>query len=143
VATWPYRRVLITGSQLWTDTRIIRDARAEVWHPDTILMSGACPRGADKLCEDCWEHWGGTVQRFPAEWIQDGRFRRSAGFRRNEAMVRTAIDLGAGRCLAFILDDSPGSTHASDLARSGGIWTTIHRAVTPPRRQTAETVSAA
>jgi hypothetical protein len=125
-----YRRLLITGSQLWTDTTMIRDALAQVWHPDTILMSGACPRGADRLCEDCWTHWGGKVDRFPAEWIVDGRYRRDAGFRRNEEMVDTAAALGAERCLAFVLDDSPGSTHTIGLARAAGIRTSVYRATT-------------
>lgn len=128
MSNWPFQRVLITGSQLWTDTTVIRDALAEVWHPNTILMSGACPRGADRLCEACWTHWGGRVDRYPAQWVQDGRYRRDAGFSRNEEMVRAAVDLGAERCLAFILDDSSGATHTSDLARQAGIWTTVYRA---------------
>lgn len=127
-----YRRVLITGSQLWTDTTVIRDALAQVWHPDTILMSGACKRGADRLCEECWTHWGGRVDPYPAQWIQDGQYRRDAGFRRNEAMVQAAVDLGAERCLAFLLDDSPGTTHTIGLARRAGIWTSVHRATTDP-----------
>lgn len=116
-----YRRVLITGSQLWTDTRVIRDKLAQVWHPDTILMSGACPRGADRLCEACWTHWGGRVDRYPAQWFQDGQFRRNAGFRRNEEMVQAAVELGAERCLAFILDESSGATHTASHARRAGI----------------------
>ncbi|RAS59501.1 uncharacterized protein DUF2493 [Lentzea atacamensis] len=127
-----YRRVLITGSQLWTDTTVIRDKLAQVWHPDTILMSGACPRGADRLCEECWTHWGGRVDRYPAKWFEDGQFRRNAGFRRNEEMVQAAVDLGAGRCLAFILDESPGATHTAGLARAAGIWTSVYPATSHP-----------
>ncbi|WNV83137.1 SLOG family protein [Umezawaea sp. Da 62-37] len=124
--------MLITGSQLWTDTTVVRDALAQVWHPDTILMSGACPRGADRLCEDCWTHWGGKVDRYPAQWVQDGRYRPDAGFRRNEDMVQAAADLDAQRCLAFILNDSPGATHTAGLTRQAGIWTTVYRASTAP-----------
>ncbi len=125
-----YRRLLITGSQLWTETTMIRDALAQVWHPDTIMMSGACPRGADTLCESCWTHSGGRVDRYPAQWYQGGRFRRDAGFRRNTEMVQAAVDLGAVRCLAFVLDNSPGASHTVDLARRAGIWTTVYRANT-------------
>jgi YspA, cpYpsA-related SLOG family len=123
-----FRRLLITGSQLWTDTTVIRDALAQVWHPDTVLMSGACSRGADRLCEQCWTRWGGRVDRYPAQWIVEGRYRRDAGFRRNEQMVAAAVDLGAQRCLAFVLDDSPGATHTVGLARRAGLWTTVYRA---------------
>lgn len=93
-------------------------------------MSGACPRGADAMCEDCWTQWGGRVDRYPAHWHVHGKFRRDAGFRRNEEMVQSAVDLAAERCLVFILDLSPGSTHTAELARQAGIWTTIYRATT-------------
>jgi len=57
------RRVLVTGSRTWTDTALIRTALAAIWHPRTVLITGACPRGADHLTEQCWSHWGGTVER--------------------------------------------------------------------------------
>ncbi|MQA11732.1 MAG: DUF2493 domain-containing protein [Pseudonocardiaceae bacterium] len=50
-------RVLITGSRTWRDTTPIRDALASVWRPDAVLISGGA-RGADRLCESCWSHWG-------------------------------------------------------------------------------------
>lgn len=74
------RRVLVTGSRSWEDRRVIRDALAEVWDRDAVLVSGACPTGADALCEACWTHWGGQVERHPADWKQFGR---RAGFQRN------------------------------------------------------------
>jgi len=116
-------RVLITGSRRWTDPAVIRSALAQVWDPDAILVSGACPRGADALCESCWTAWGGRVERHPADWTRHGR---SAGFRRNAHIV----DLGANVCLAFILDNSPGTSHTAALARQHGIPTRIYRATT-------------
>ncbi|GAB3448861.1 SLOG family protein [Actinophytocola sediminis] len=97
------RRILITGSRNWNHRPTIRAALVQVWRPSAILVSGACPRGADALCEACWEHWGGRVERHPAQWRTRGVLDRSAGFRRNEAMIA----LGADVCLAFILDDPP------------------------------------
>ncbi len=116
-------RVLITGSRGWIDRELIRRALAEFWDPDTVLVSGACPRGADAQCEVCWAVWGGRIERHPADW---SRYGRSAGFRRNTHMV----DLGADVCLAFILDHSPGATHTAELARRRGIPTRIYRATT-------------
>lgn len=117
------RRVLVTGSRGWRDRAVIRFALADVWDAETILVSGACPRGADALCEACWSHWGGQVERHPANWDQHGR---RAGFLRNAAMV----DAGADICLAFILDASPGASHTAELAHGAAIPTRIYRATT-------------
>lgn len=76
------------------------------------------------MCEACWFHWGGHVERHPAKWRPHGTFDRSAGFRRNEAMVA----LGADICLAFIQDGSAGATHTATLASQAGIRTVIYRA---------------
>lgn len=110
------RRVLVTGSRTWTDHTVIRTALTTVWHPATVLVSGACPQGADRLCEQCWTHWGGTVERHPADWRQHGR---AAGMVRNRHMVQ----LGAEVCLAFIRGHSRGATHCADLAEQAGIPT--------------------
>ncbi|MBO0882551.1 MAG: DUF2493 domain-containing protein [Mycobacterium sp.] len=109
-----------TGSRSWSDCRVIRDALAEVWSPDVVLVSGACPSGADSLCEACWTHWGGRVERHPADW---NRFGRRAGFQRNEDMVR----LGADMCLAFIRNGSAGASHTAALAERAGIPTRTFR----------------
>jgi hypothetical protein len=116
-----HRRVLITGSRTWTDTTVLRAALAQMWHPDTILVSGACPRGADHLAEQCWTRWDGTVEQWPADWHHHGR---SAGFRRNLAMVAAGADV----CLAFIHAHSPGASHCAAAARRAGIPTTVHQA---------------
>ncbi|WP_197289114.1 SLOG family protein [Nocardia sp. NRRL S-836] len=41
-------RILITGSRTWADRAMIRAALAEVWNPDSVLVSGACPNGATR-----------------------------------------------------------------------------------------------
>jgi hypothetical protein len=112
-------RVLITGSRTWTDRAAIRDGLAAVWGAgDRILVTGACPTGADALAEACWRAWGGQVETHPADWDTHGR---GAGPRRNTEMVAA----GAQVCVAFIRDDSRGASHLAGLADAAGI--PVHR----------------
>ncbi|MDQ2811521.1 MAG: DUF2493 domain-containing protein [Actinomycetota bacterium] len=108
------RRILVTGSRTWAGTTVIRAALARYYHPAAILVSGACPRGADAIAEHIWRSWGGQVERHPADW---DRYGKSAGFRRNAEMVTA----GAAVCLAFIRDESHGATHTADLAEAARI----------------------
>lgn len=111
------KRILITGSREWGDQLTIFDALLEHGNPVTdALVSGACPRGADRLAEEVWEMFGGQVERHPANWDQLGK---KAGIVRNSYMV----SLGADICLAFIQNNSPGATHCANTAEAAGIPT--------------------
>jgi hypothetical protein len=87
----------------------------EQWGNGTrVLVSGACPHGADQIAEQIWASWGGSVGLHHANWERHGC---GAGYRRNTQMVA----LGADVCLAFILNDSPGASHTAGLAQTAGI----------------------
>lgn len=108
-------RILITGSRHWTDRETVMAALVGEWSgPDGVLVSGACPTGADRMAEEMWEFLGGVVQRHPADW---DRYGKKAGPIRNQEMV----DLGADICLAFPLPDSRGTVDCVKRARAAGI----------------------
>lgn len=117
-------RILVTGSRDWDDYQRIQDALSEQYHcwehedcgERYVVVSGACPTGADLLCEQWAGRLGWEIERHPAEW---DRYGKGAGFRRNAEMV----ELGADLCLAFIKNESKGATHTADLAEAAGIKT--------------------
>lgn len=111
----------LTGSRDWSDrdaiARALNIARAEMSEAGIdapVLVSGACPTGADRIAEEAWEGLGLPVERHPADW---GRHGRAAGPIRNQRMV----DLGADICLAFLLPGSRGTLHCMNAAKKAGI----------------------
>lgn len=140
-------RILVTGSRDWQNRAAIDDAltalaAANTFHNrTTVIVHGACPTGADAMADD-WARWHAArsplieFERHRANWRPNGVLDRSAGYRRNAAMV----SLGADMALAFIgpctksncrqpqAHGSHGATHCADLAEQAGI---------PVRRVTA------
>lgn len=113
------KRLLITGSRRWADAQTVADALRFAWHSwgspeDAVLISGACPRGADLMAESEWALMGLAVERHLPDW---DRYGRAAGPLRNQAMV----DAGADLCLAFIRDGSMGATGCAWLAERARI----------------------
>jgi hypothetical protein len=115
-------RVLVTGSRTWGGITAIHAALAatHAHHPDMVLVSGACKQGADAIAERWAALHAVPVERHPAEWR---RYGKSAGFRRNTAMVQTHPD----EVVAFIRDSSRGASHCARIAEAAGIpvrrWT--------------------
>lgn len=123
-------RLLVTGSRNWADRDVIDDA---LWDwlidhgytaktvsqmPAPVLVVGACPSGADKIAEDLWRERGFPVERHVADWRRHGR---SAGPKRNAAMVASGVDA----CLAFPLGESRGTRGCMEMARQAGVPVTV------------------
>lgn len=115
------RRVLITGSRNWTDTKTLYGALTDEWmeHGDFILIHGGA-RGADEMAGH-WASWSNTIRDFnvtvevyPADWNAHGR---GAGAIRNQKMVDTGADI----CLAFPTDSSRGTLDCIRRARAAKI----------------------
>lgn len=118
------KRILITGSRDWIGQGVIDRNLDRAWaylgaDPETVLVSGACPKGADAMCERWASLRGIEIERHPVlatEWDEHGK---RAGFIRNARMVKTGADL----CVAFIVNQSKGATMTARLAEEAGIET--------------------
>jgi hypothetical protein len=120
------RRVLVTGSRTWTDEAAISDALRPHFTPGAVLVSGACPEGADEIAERVWAGWGGHVEQHPADWTQHPR---AAGFIRNGEMVQAGADVAVAaiepcsdpKCTRAEPHGSHGGSHCAGLAEAAGI----------------------
>lgn len=114
-------RILITGSRDWDDRDLLEETFIQHALPsNAVLVSGACPTGADRMAESFADSEGWEIERYPADWRKYGK---RAGFVRNAEMVNTGADI----CLAFIKNNSRGATMTATLAQKAGIETIIIR----------------
>ena len=118
----PYR-ILITGSRDWNDKPTIRHAIFSAWEKagrpkKTVLICGGA-RGADTYSEICGRAFGFTIEKYEANWKEEGR---SAGPQRNQRMV----DSGADICLAFLREVSKGTADCIKRVEKAKIPIQIH-----------------
>ena len=105
-------KVLVCGSRDWHDADTITAALRRLPRGTTVIHGGA--RGADLLAGTIANSLGLQVVEFPADWKNFGR---SAGYRRNIAMLDENPDL----VLAFWLNGSTGTAHTVREAERRGI----------------------
>src|SRR5699024_4244018 len=89
--------ILVTGSRTFDDEPRMRQVFEQILSRsqpsagyEPLLISGACPTGADWMAERLFAEAGYMIHRMPADWTTHGR---AAGFRRNEQMVRSAREM--------------------------------------------------
>ena len=113
-------RTLVTGSRNYTDTQKIRKILDEHFKNigKFVLISGACPTGADYIAEVWAKDNNIEVERFPANWKLYGK---RAAYIRNQEMVNSGVTI----CLAFPLGESRGTTMTINLARKANIPTIV------------------
>ena len=109
-------RVAIIGSREYGDLDQVRSfvAGLQRKHPGSVVISGGA-RGVDAVAAAAARSVGLQVVVLPAQWRQGGVFDRSAGCRRNAAIV-AACDV----LVAFWDGQSRGTAHAVSAARRAG-----------------------
>lgn len=113
IASMTADKVAIVGSRNYPHRQQVADYVAGL-PPHTIIVSGGA-RGVDRWAEESAKANGLATQIFPAEWNKNGKFDKSAGYRRNADIV-TACD----RLVAFWDGQSRGTQHSIGLAEKAG-----------------------
>lgn len=117
-------RILITGSRSWDDIGYIRSVLSSLYSDmspkDITLVSGACPKGADRLGELVAVELGWQLELYPADWNTYGN---RAGFVRNSEMIDTLPDMVVG----FVRNESKGASMTVNLGRKKDILTVVHK----------------
>lgn len=117
--------LVVTGSRIFESRAIVYKTLNTIHKEKTIgtLISGNCPKGADKLCEEWAELQGIQQILLPAPWRS--RARRQSGLARNSVMLSVArhwakatgadLELAAfpSRCLCVYRGDKIHWTHGT------------------------------
>jgi len=112
-------KVIIAGSRSITDPDEIEKATQFSGFDITEVVSGACPRGVDRIGEEWAKRHGIPIRRFPAQWNAFGPL---AGPMRNGVMADYADAL-----IAVWDGDSPGTRNMIARAGEKGVPTIIWR----------------
>lgn len=91
-------RVLVCGTRGHTShelyqevVEVLRDAYDPMYWYDLTIIHGACPDSPDEFGDQIGIDFPQVaISRYPADWAAHGR---SAGYARNDAMVRSDPDL--------------------------------------------------
>lgn len=94
-----------------------------------LIIHGDNPRGVDKQVDDLCKELGMDRIKIPANWEGRGK---PAGSQRNQLMLEVAYVIAQKRgcdiqVYAFPADDSRGTIHMINLARSYQIPVGVHR----------------
>lgn len=111
-------RVIIAGSRDIVNIDYVNIAMEMCGFVPSIVISGTA-RGADRLGEQWAQDRDIPIERYPAEWDKYGK---SAGYRRNEQMAKSADAL-----VALWDGKSKGTKHMIDIANRENLAVYIHR----------------
>jgi len=128
-------KVLVTGARDWANRAAVRRELSKLQRgPETILVHGACPTGADAIADEIGREFGFTVRPYPADWDEAERRgnRNSAGPVRNSDMIRKehpdkdGVPFDFGLSFSTNLDRDRGTRDCTTKARKAGIRMDVH-----------------
>jgi hypothetical protein len=105
--------LLVCGGRHYADTDAVN--RALTTASPEIVVTGACPTGADRHAADWCQTNGVPLIQVPALWVSEGS---GAGPIRNARMLRYAMTLAVGVC-AF--PGGRGTEGMCELARASKV----------------------
>ena len=109
-------RVMVSGSRNWGDSGLIYkelDKLLNTFTDKLVLIHGGAT-GADTIAQNWASNNNVQVEIFLPKWEEYGK---KAGALRNIEMVKSGIDTG----LAFMIDNSPGTSHAISVFKKFNI----------------------
>ena len=115
-------RVVISGDRFWNDRDYVF-AVLDVFHEEhsiTHLAHGAA-NGVDSFAGE-WAKLRNIklIQKYPAQWVQDGKFFRGAGPQRNIWMI-DSVNPDLLIAIHPNIIESKGTKHAIAYAKSKGL----------------------
>ncbi len=114
------KRIAIVGSRNYPNKQLVMDFINKL-PQDTILISGGA-KGVDSWAEDEFKKRGMRTEIYHADWYPFGILDRGAGFRRNYIIVQNSDEI-----VAFLFNNSRGTSHTIKIAREAGKPVTIYR----------------
>lgn len=114
--------VLVSGSRGWTDELIVESALLHVAKSHETLMHGGA-RGLDSIAATIGARYFNYVKDYPVLSEHWQKYGKSAGIKRNIAMVDKLNKYDI--VLAFIQNNSPGTSHCIKYALSRGITVAV------------------
>lgn len=84
------------------DAQEVEETARALYQFGDRFVSGGCPQGGDRFCEEIARKLGATIIIHHADWA---RYGRSAGFKRNGLIARDADVL-----IACVAEDRTGGT---------------------------------
>lgn len=115
--------VIVCGSRTWEDKLRIKSILNSVKDKIEIVVAGGA-RGADRLAEESCKELGIKCKVMKADWDRHGK---SAGYRRNEEMLKYIMKYPNKAVLAFRMPgESKGTDHMIKISKEAGVLVKVY-----------------